>query len=355
VKMYYPFETQVTALTNVRCERMLPELGEVLVRRGQRVDPTQIVARTELPGDFDILPVAHLLGIPVSRTNKCLRVKPGDEVQAGAVVAARRNPFSRPVKSPMDGRVTASGGGRILIEAPPTPFELYAHVQGTVANVIKNRGVVIETTGALVQGAWGVGGESFGVLKCLVKGPNRTLRARDIDPSCNGAVIIGGIGLDEEVIERAQELQVRGIVTGGLSPELFSSLKRIPLPIVATEGIGEVPMSAPIFRLLTTNEGREASISGRVKTRWGVVRPEIIIPLPAERVPPAQTQPGAPLEVGAQVRIVRAPHMGEVGTVMPPLPRTGRIETGGRVQGAEVNLDGEEPIFVPLANLEVLR
>jgi hypothetical protein len=55
------------------------------------------------------------------------------------------------------------------------------------------------------------------------------------------------------------------------------------------------------------------------------------------------------------VRLVRAPYVGAVGTViaLPAHPRT--IETGARVHGAEVDLGQEAPVFVPLANLEVLR
>ncbi|MBE9507273.1 MAG: hypothetical protein IMY86_04420 [Chloroflexi bacterium] len=353
--MYYPFETQVTPLTNVRRERMLPAPGDVFVRIGERVDPMQVVARTNLPSDFRILPVARLLGVPASQIKKYLRVKLRGVVQRGQVVAARRGLSTRLVKSPIDGRMTASGGGRVLIEAQPTVFDLCAHVHGTVTNVLPKRGVVIETTGAVIQGVWGASGEGVGVLKCMVQSPDEPLRARDIDPSCHGTIIVGGVWLSEAVIERAQELEVRGIVTGGFPPELVPQVGQLPFPIVVTEGIGAVPMSVPTFRLLATNDGREASISGRIRPRWGVVRPEIIIPLPAETVPPAETQPGAPLTVGAQVRVVRAPHMGKVGMVaaLPAHPRC--IETGGSVYGAEVKLDQEAPVFVPLANLEVLR
>lgn len=352
--MYYPFESQVTPLTKVRRERVLPARGQILVHVGQRVEPMQVIAQANLPGDFYILPVARLLGIPVSQVKRCLRVKLGDVVRRGQVVAAPRGLSARSVKSPIDGVMTASGGGRVLIEARPTKFELNAYVSGTVTSVLGDYGVVIETTGAVIQGVWGTGGESFGVLKRIVKSPDKPLRPRDIDPSCQGTIIVGGVGLSESVLERAQELQVRGIVTGGLPPELLRHVKRFSFPVVITEGVGEVPMSTPIFRLLTTNDGREASISGRVKPRWGVMRPEVVIPLPAETVPSAQVQLRAPLAVGAQVRVVRAPYMGRVGTVVALPARDRRIETGARVRGAEVNLDQEASVFIPLVNLEVL-
>lgn len=353
--MYYAFETQVTALTNVRQRRMLPVPGEVLVNVGERVDPTQVVARADLIGDFRVLPVARLLGVPASQVKRHLRAHPGDEVEQGQIVARRRGLAARSVKSPIDGVVKASGGGRLLIEGRPNTLELRAHVYGTVSNILEDYGVIIETMGAVIQGAWGAGGESSGVLKCLVKSPDKLLVDKIIDPSCHGMILVGGAGLDEAALERAQDLQVRGIVVGGLAPELVPHAETLPFPIVVTEGIGTVSMSAPIFRLLTTNEGREASISGRMQTRWGVVRPEIVFPLPGETLPPTHTQPGTPLTVGVQVRVVRAPHMGVVGTVvaLPAHPR--RIETGAKARGAEIDVGQEAPIFVPLPNLEILR
>jgi hypothetical protein len=354
--MYYPFETQVTHLTTVRRERMLPVPGHVLARIGDRVDPTQVVARAALPGDFRILPVARLLDVSTSDVKRYLRVSLDDKVRRGQVIARRGRLSARTVKSPIDGVVVSGSGGRILIEAPPTLFELRAYISGTVSNVLQQRGVVIETTGAVIQGVWGAGGESLGVLKCIVDSPGELLQAKAIDPSCHGTILIGGGELTDTALERAQELQVRGIVVGGLPADLIPRVEQLPFPVIVTEGIGRVPMSAPIFHLLTTNVGREASISGRVQPRWGIVRPEIVIPLPAEMVPSTQTQPGStPLKVGTQVRLVRAPHMGAVGTVVALPAQARRIETGAKVRGAEVDLGQETPIFAPLANLEVLQ
>ncbi len=353
--MYYLSETQVTPLTRIYRERVLPVPGEVLVNVGDQVDPTQVVARTNLLGDFHIVPAARLLGIPISQLERHLRIKPGDEVQQGQTIAALRGLLGRSVKSPINGVITASGSGRILIEAQPTRFELRAYIDGTVSDVLRNYGVTIETMGAIVQGVWGAGRESFGVLKCIVKSPDQVLQARAIDSSCHGTILIGGARLDETVIERAQELQVRGIVTGGLSPEMLPLMKGLLFPIVVTEGIGESPMSEPIFRLLATNEGREASLSGQIQPRWGIMRPEIIIPLPAGTVPPAQAQVRPPLAVGTQVRVVRAPFMGAVGAIVALPAHARRIETGARVRGAEVDLNRAAPVFVPLANLEILR
>lgn len=353
--MYYLSETRITPLTRVRRERRLPAPGELTVGVGERVEPLQVVARTELPGAFRILPVARLLGVPPAKMDRYLRVQPGDEVEEGQVVAARRGLNARTLRSPATGLVTASGGGRVLIETAPEPFELKAYLQGTVTNVLEDYGVVIETLGALVQGIWGAGGEGFGVLRRAVESPESPLEARDVDPSSHGMILVGGAELGEGALELAREFQVRGIVTGGLQAELMAKAAKMPFPIVVTEGIGTVAMSAPAFDLLASHDGREASLSGKARQRQNIVRPELVVPLPAANVPAVGDESEKPLAIGRWVRIVRAPHLGATGTVVALPPRARRIETGARVRGAEVDIGRGAPVFVPISNLEALR
>ena len=79
--MYYPREIQVSPLTSVRRDRMLPVPGEIFVHPGDQVEPTQVIARANLPGDFRILPLARLLGVPGPRVQRYLRVGLGDVLQ----------------------------------------------------------------------------------------------------------------------------------------------------------------------------------------------------------------------------------------------------------------------------------
>lgn len=356
MSVYYPSEVRVTPLIKIRRERLLPAPGEVLVSPGDRVEAAQVVARANLPSDFRIVPVARLLDVSAGEMKKLLSVKLGDQVRQGQPVAKQRGLFGRTVKSPIDGVVTARGGGRILIEAPPVPFELRAYVKGTVSNVMSQHGAVIETTGAVIEGTWGAGGESFGVLKSLVNRPHHPIQARAINPSCHGTVLIGGAKLDEESLERAEEQGVKGFITGGLPPRLLPLVEAVSFPVIATEGLGEIPMSRPIFDLLTTNEGREAALSGDMQVRWNIERPEVVVHLPSEAQPTPPEQIGAPLTEGTPVRVVQPPYMGQVGTVveLPQHPRA--IETGAMTRCAEVELEQEgATVYIPLINLEVLR
>lgn len=353
---YYPSLTRVIPLTTIRRERVLPVEGEVLVRAGAHVEPLSIVARTEVPGRYRILNVSQALRVSPRLAEKYIRPRPGQTIRSGQVVAGRRTRFGlfpRLVRAPQDGIVAAVGGGRVLLETEGEPVEVRAYLPGTVSDVLPKRGALIEAIGALIQGVWGSGGESFGVLKVLVNEPHQPLRARAIDVASHGAVLVGGSTMDQDALQQAMELQVRGILIGSLDPALLEMASQMPFPIVATEGLGSVPMAQPIFQLLRTNDGREAAISGRFKLGWGTLRPEIFIPLPS-RSAPAPPPPGTPLDVGVQVRVIRGPATGRVGKVryLPPQPQA--IETEAKVWGAVVAFDGMEEEFVPFFNLELL-
>ncbi len=355
--IYYPSLTRMIALTAIRRERLLPIKGEVLVNIGARVEPMSIVARAQVPGRYYILNAAQRLRVLPDAVDKYIQVKPGQKVEAGEVVAKRRIGLglsSRMVRAPNDGVVAAVGGGRVLVESVSTPIEVLAYLSGTVSNVMSGKGVLIETMGAWIQGAWGLGGESFGVLKVLSKRPDRPLRARRIDVGCHGAVLVGGLTLDQAALQQALEMQVRGIIIGSLSPSLIELAQEMPFPIIVTEGLGRAPMAAPIFKLLRSNDSREAAISGLTLSRWGAVRPEIVIPLPSGKAGPPSA-PGAALKVGNQVRLTRGAMLGAVGTVHSLPSRPMSLETGARVWGAFVTFEGEEQEqFIPLFNLELL-
>jgi hypothetical protein len=355
--MYYPSVTQATPFTVIKRERLLPVRGEVLASMRARVEPIDIVARASLGGDLRVVDAGKSLSVKSKDLDKHLLKAVGDKVEEGEAIAARGGgllPLRRVCRSPVAGRVVAIGSGRVVLESRAEPFELHAHFRGTVVSVMPSLGVVIETVGAFVQGVWGAGGEAQGVLKMLAKDPKEKLVADALDVGCHGSIIVGGSSIDEEVLERAEQMQVRGIVVGSIGADLGERASDFPLPVIATEGMGQVPMASIIFELLRSNTGREASISGVTRLRWGTVRPEIIIPLHERGAKPSPQQLGGALEVGTQVRVIRQPYLGSVGQVvsLPSQPRA--VDSEARLRGAEVELEEEGRVFVPYANLELI-
>lgn len=356
VGVYFPPETRVLPLTVIRRERMLPMPGKVLVNPGDRVQPTQPVAQADVSGEVSVVNVAHLLRVAPNRAFKYIKVKEGADVTMNTVIASKGLTSAGRIKSPANGFVYRidKASGRVLIKVVSRPLDLTAYLAGTVSNVVAGRGVVIETTGALIQAALGFGGESYGVLQAVSKSAE-PLKARAIDVTMHGAVVVGGAWFDETVLEQAIQMQVRGLIAGSMDGGLLEAARNAPFPILLTEGLGHITMAAPIFMLLRSNTGREVSISALTRNRWGVQRPEVLIPLPSDSKPEPPAF-GIPLVVGVRVRVMRGPRQGKVGrvTALPELPQ--QIETGAKVHCAEVDLGGDDGrTLVPFANLEIFR
>ena len=354
--MYYPVSVRITPTTTILRERILPQRGDVLVRPGTVVSPTDIVARCQVPGEVKVIDVSRQLRLGRTVAAERIRVAAGDEVRAGDVLAAARGLAGRfrNCRSPVDGQVLEIRHGLILIEAAPVTLELQASMKGQIASVMPERGVVISATGALLQGIWGNDRTAEGVLKMVVDSPHKPLRARAIDVSCHGTLIVGGRILEAKIFEQALEAKVRGIIAGSARSDLRPVLEALPIPVMLTEGFGTLPLSQPAYSLLQSNMGREAILNAETRMRWDARRPELIVPLQPE-VPDPSPQPEAiPLETGMMVRIARAPYMGATGTVtgIPAWPQV--VESGARLPVAEVELDGES-VLIPLANLELIH
>jgi len=355
---FYPYEARVMPLTLIQRERRLPAgaPGEVLARQNERVESTQIVARVHHTQDFRILDVARALRVPRSQVKRYMLKEIGAAVEADQPLAARGGLFRRILRAPAKGEIVAVGNGRVLLEVEPELIEVRAYLKGTVTAVTPGRGVVIEAAGAVVQGTWGCGGEAFGVLRVVADRPDEPLKARVIDVACHGAIVIGGAWIDAAALQQAMQLQVRGLIAGSMDGELRALAQAASFPIILTEGFGRAPMAEPIFQLLCGQTGREACISADTRVRYGVTRPEVLIPLPTELRPSPPPPPGTPLAEGALVRVVRPPYHGAVGVVTAVPGKSQRLESGARVYGAEVDLGGNAgTVFVPYVNLELLR
>ena len=349
--MYVPYSI-VNPLTIVQISRRLPRPGDILVGVGDTVEPAHIVAQTVRPADFRIINVARELNAPLKKVKNYIKVERGERVSEGDVLAARGGLSGGSCRAPIGGTIVGSGRGRLLLEADPQPIRLNALVPGVVVDTWPSEGVLIETVGAYIQAAWGNGLEAYGPLRVIARAPRHPLRPKHIDPASQGAILVGGARLDEETIERAVEMQVRGIIVGGLPSRLLSLAEGVGFPIVATEGVGKTPMSKATFDLLRSLDGRDVALSAQLRPRWGAKRPYIVVPMPSEAGTPID--PDAPIVVGSRVRALRQPYRGASGEVIDIPPGMSQLETGARVTGVQVDFGRNEMAFIPYANLERL-
>jgi hypothetical protein len=226
---------------------------------------------------------------------------------------------------------------------------------------------VIEADVAFVQGIFGVGGEAFGVLKVVCASPSEDLTAEKITPDCQAAVVVGGARIHEAAVRKAAEIGVAAIVGGGIDDADLKAIlgydlgvaitgsEKIGLTLIITEGFGDIAMADRTFALLKSHDGNEVSVNGATQIRAGVMRPEIVIPL-ADAVGAGDVQEahgGGMLEVGSQVRIIRDPYFGILGTVtrLPHQPAV--LGSGSVARVLEVACVDGKTVTVPRANVEI--
>ncbi len=346
--------THILPVTLIQRRRILPVPGRVVVRKGQKVNPTDVIAEAKVSPEHLLLDIARGLGVPAAKADKYLQHKAGDEVSEKDIIAGPVGFLSkRVVRAPRSGRVVLAGGGQVLLEVESKPFELKAGLAGVVTDLIEDHGAEIETTGALVQGAWGNGRLDFGLLGLLIKSPDDVLTHSQLDVSQRGAVLLGGYLEEPETLTAAAEIPVRGLVLASMASELLPLAARMPYPIIVLEGFGKIPMNPVAYKLLTTNERRDISLNAEPWNTLAGTRPELIISLPA----PANTlmpNDAANFNPGQTVRVLSMQYLGKVGGLVNIRPVATVMPSGLKVPAADVHLESGEDVVIPLANLEVL-
>ena len=345
--------TVIQEQTKIRRARALPKGGEIVVRVVQDVRPIQVVARTTMATDFAIMSAVDKLGIAPSELSEHLRVEKGAPVEAGTVLASRKRLLGeRQVVSPVDGVFFDVVNGRIGIHPAPDGLEVRALVAGRVVSYVSNRGVMIETSGSLIQAVWGSGREGVGQLKIVANAPTAVLSPEHLNMDVTGQVLAIGTLNNLELFHRAEDLGVRGLIVGSASAELCRASRESPLPLIVTDGVGGGGMSAPIFHLLQQADGRSVSLFGDYSVEAGQ-RPEIILPQAAalglDAVKVKKT-----LEPGQLVRILGKTKTVQVGTIKHIYNRLQPTAVGMKVPGADIELPDGQTIFVPIANLDVI-
>jgi hypothetical protein len=345
--------THILPLTTIVRERLLPVPGKVNVHVNQRVNPTDVIAETTFAREHVLLDVARTFGISPAAADKLIRVQEGDKLAQDALIAESSGFFTRSIKAPRPGRVMIVGSGQVMMEVGDTRIELRAGLPGLVSQVIPDRGVVIRTAGALIQGVWGNGRIDNGLMVNLLEKPDDVLSAGRLDVSLRGSVILGGQIRDVETLKAAGELPVRGLILSSMPSSLLQTAYQMRFPIMVTEGFGAIPMNSAAFKLLTTNNKREATVNAEHFDRYTGARPEVIIPLPISSEP-GEPNPYEPFAAGQQVRMRRPPNAGMIGTISNLPPGLSLLPSGLRAPAADVKLENGENVIVPLVNLELV-
>ena len=362
----------VTDRTVIHRRRMLPLPGKVLVAVGDRVRSDQVVAKAELPGKVFPINLANQLSVTPGEMKGYLTKREGDVVTKDEVLAENQpliKWFKTEIRSPVSGTIESisSVTGQVLLREPPRVLELLAYVDGTITDTIPQQGVVVETTCSLVQGIFGIGGETSGDIVVAVTAPDEPLTANHLTSAMKGKVVVGGSFLSAETMKQAKAVGVAGVVVGGIHDEDLRALlgydlgvaitgtEQVGFTLILTEGFGTIPMAAKTFKLLAAHAGRKASISGATQIRAGVIRPEIIIPQGEGQAKTVSRSQREGISLGDPVRIIRDPMFGRIGEVSGLPSELTKIATESEVRVLEVTFADGKTAVIPRTNIEVIE
>ncbi len=364
---------KVAEKINIEKTRKLPLLGDVLVKKDDEIDARTIVAKTELPGKVYPINVAGQLALgKASELPEAMLKKEGDKVKKGELVAQSKGFFGffkSEYKSPINGTMSQVSGitGQVIFNAPAIPVEIDAYVDGKVVEELPKEGVIMGTEGVHIQGIIGLGGETQGDIMMACDSPETILDESMINESMKGKIIVAGSKVTLKALNKAKKVGVSGIITGCFEYQDIKEIlgrdlgvaitghEKIGFTLILTEGFGTIPMANRTFDLLKKYVGHKASINGATQIRAGVMRPEIII-THHDQIQDKSTKDyaNAGIETGDQIRIIRAPYFGKLGTVVSLPVELHKVESGTWVRVMIANIDGKE-VLIPRANIEMIE
>ncbi len=363
---------RVAESTVITKERRLPLRGEVLVTVGQHLAAEEIIARTALPGNVTPLNAANILGVTPQEVAGSLTVKPGDRVEKDQLIAQAKSffgMFKSQLKAPISGTLESVSDvtGQLIFRDPPIPVEIDAYLDGRVTEVFPAEGIEIQAQGAFIQGIFGIGGEAYGTIHRISKSPDDVLDEKDIPSNAEQQILIGGSRVTLSAVRKAIQAKAAAIVVGGFSSldlrqllgyELgvaITGSEQIGTTLILTEGFGQIAMAHRTYDLLRRHEGHMASCSGATQIRAGVMRPEIIIARKDVTHHVPHDYQGKGLEPGMLVRIIREPYFGQLGKVTALPSELRALETEAHVRVLEVQLESNERVTLPRANIEIIE
>ena len=357
----------------VRKTRRLPVKGQVLVKEGDSVSIDTIIAKANIPGEAVVVNACAQIGVDAENIEDYILKNVGERIKRGEALA-KFSYFFGLVKSectsPSAGTIEriSSASGQVVVREDPIPTDVNAYIPGTIEKCLPDEGAIIRCPAAYIQGIFGIGGETSGEIKILVKEPQEVLTQEMISTNCTGKVLIGGALVTREAIQKSIEVGAKAIVVGGVIAEDISKLlgqqigvaitgnEKIGVTLIVTEGFGELPMANKTFNLLSKYEGMLTCVNGATQIRAGVIRPEIIIPRETSAIIGEEDDFSQRwLEIGTPIRLIEDPYFGILGTIASLPVKPQKVESGSYVRVLIANLDDGREVLVPRANVEVIE
>ncbi len=337
----------------IQRRRLLPVSGKVFVRKGQTVSASEVIAEAILEARYQYLDLGLGLGVAADKVESYLQVKAGSKIEAGDLIAGPVGSARRVVRAPEACAVLGLEGGQVLMEFAGTPYSLAAGYPGSVVALVADRGAVVESSGVLLQGAWGNGRWGQGSLAILAKTPQHVLSPSQLNASLKGALVLAGHCETREALAQAVDVSIGGLVLSSLNPAVIEMAVSIPFPVMVLEGFGKHPFNTSLFQALAELQPVEAILNTEKNLLYQQTSPELLIPVPAGQELSLE-QGMREAAVGDRVRVATSLYLGKSGTLVKVGEST-RLPNGIWAETGILRLDSGDSLCLPLVNLEIIE
>ena len=256
--------------------------------------------------------------------------------------------------------------GEIVLRPLFQPTELLAGISGTIVEV-GNGACVIAAYGYRFPGEVGYGGEAVGKLRVL-PGENADVHRADLPDDLQGCLLVCRGGIDADALQYLTEQRVAGLIAGYIDPLVLQhflpqhpllhlgGLMETDFPMLLVNGFSGA-MPDDLYRRMIKLQSRQAYLDASTQIRAGVRRPELLVVLPEEELPPEE-DPGAntaeAIDIGARVRLKRGPHLGAEGIVQALSVERQETAAGTKATLIKVLLENGETLQIPLVNCRAI-
>jgi len=349
-------------------KRSLEAPGKILVKPGEKVEASDVIAEGVITAGFRSLPLAEILKVKAKDGSNYLLKKVGERVYPGEIIAKRKSLFGlsrRVLTSPIEGTIAGydSEGGILRLEFLPQVQRLVAGCNGEVADIPDRKTVIISCVACEIFGVLGSGRTREGVLKVLAK-KDEFLLPSVIDETCSGAIIVGGALVSRAALSKAMAVGVAGIIAGGIHARDFFEIggatmspfwtsSDVGLTLILTEGFGHRVMSEDIFSCLVENKNKFVLIDG---DRAAVTIPQLSVldkTFSSQEDERSKELVEREIKIGDRVRIIDYDQLGIEGTVKSISRKVQAVPSGLMTYTVEIETN-KGRIEIPYQNIEIL-
>lgn len=331
----------------------LPMRGTVLVRTGQRLNAGDLIAECSLPEKYLVFDVVNSLKINAKRMEASLTRLVGEQVEAGDMIAQKPGLFSRIFRAPQNGKVISIRDGKVTLALGTKKLQVFAPFPGMVVELVPERGVVLGGSGAVLEGVWGNGINSHGILVYLGGSEKTPFDQTTISPDLADKIVVMGYCDREELLDTYEKSHIAGLIVSSFAPDLMKKIMLLRIPFISLAGFGEIVIDDFSETMILKMMGQEVFMNANLPDIYTGLKPEVFMPLAQVTNENLFVNENA-LRVGSKVRLIGKPYSGNVGEVIDLPDEKERFASGLWVYPAVLRRADGEVIRIPVSNIEII-